>query len=148
MRSNMKWRVCLRVETGADSRELLKREDAAYLPNTVPGRGYIQVGNDNIELMQVARAGGPYSGPLPDYLQDKYAGDTPALTDVLSYMMRHLMDTNPDVVEQKKPYPDPLPRLLTLDQHRSGEGLRRQSAHAAQPRHGGLDERTRRLARH
>jgi S-DNA-T family DNA segregation ATPase FtsK/SpoIIIE len=118
MRSNMKWRVCLRVETGADSRELLKREDAAYLPNTVPGRGYIQVGNDNIELMQVARAGGPYSGPLPDYLQDKYAGDTPALTDVLSYMMRHLMDTNPDVVEQKKPYPDPLPRLLTLDQQR------------------------------
>jgi DNA segregation ATPase FtsK/SpoIIIE-like protein len=118
MRSNMKWRVCLRVETGADSRELLKREDAAYLPNTVPGRGYIQVGNDNIELMQVARAGGPYSGTLPDYLQSKYSGDTPALTDVLSHMMRHLLQTHPDVHEQKKPYPDPLPRLLTLDQRR------------------------------
>ncbi|MCS6870143.1 MAG: FtsK/SpoIIIE domain-containing protein [Anaerolineae bacterium] len=118
MRSNMKWRVCLRVETGADSRELLKREDAAYLPNTVPGRGYIQVGNDNIELMQVARAGGPYTGALPDYLKDKYSGDVPALTDVLSHMMRHLLQTNPDVLEQKKPYPDPLPRLLTLDQRR------------------------------
>ncbi|MCE7947414.1 MAG: hypothetical protein DYG88_08305 [Chloroflexi bacterium CFX4] len=118
MRSNMKWRVCLRVETAPDSRELLKRDDAAYLPNTVPGRGYVQVGNDNIELMQVARAGGPYSGALPDYLQEQYSGDVPALTDVLSYMMRHMMETNPDVLEQKKPYPDPLPKLLTLDQQR------------------------------
>ncbi|MFN7210714.1 MAG: FtsK/SpoIIIE domain-containing protein, partial [Aggregatilineales bacterium] len=87
-------------------------------PNTVPGRGYIQVGNDNIELMQVARAGGPYSGALPDYLEEKYRGDVPALTDVLSSMMRHMLQTNPDVLEQKKPYPDPLPRLLTLDQRR------------------------------
>src|SRR5207245_8796553 len=53
----------LRVETPEDSRELLRRSDAAFLPPNIPGRAYLQVGNENVELMQVARAGGPYSGP-------------------------------------------------------------------------------------
>jgi len=77
MRANIKWRVCLRVETGEDSRELLKRPDAAFLPNSIPGRAYLQVGNDNIELMQVARAlmqvaraGGPYLGPFPQFMRE------------------------------------------------------------------------------
>jgi type VII secretion protein EccCb len=119
MRSNMKWRICLRVETAQDSRELLKRDDAAYLPNTVPGRGYLQVGNDAIELMQVARAGGPYKGDMPDYLKDHPDfQDAPALSNIFTAMMKHLLETNPDVVPQKKPYPDPLPRHVTLDQAR------------------------------
>ncbi len=63
MRANIKFRVCLRVETAEDSRELLKRSDAAFLPNNIPGRALLQVGNENVELMQVARAGGPYTGP-------------------------------------------------------------------------------------
>ncbi|GAB4546946.1 MAG: hypothetical protein OHK0023_07400 [Anaerolineae bacterium] len=117
MRSNIKWRICLRVETGPDSRELLKRDDAAYLPNTVPGRGYIQVGNDNIELMQTARAGGPYSGALPDYLEDKF-NDTPALTTVLTRMMEQMAHNTPGVQILKKPYPDPLPRDLNVMQNR------------------------------
>ena len=33
---------------------LLRRADAAYLPGNLPGRGYLQVGNDEIELIQVA----------------------------------------------------------------------------------------------
>ncbi len=61
MRANMKWKICLRVETTDDSRELLKRSDAAFLPSNLPGRAYIQVGNEALELMQVARAGGSYS---------------------------------------------------------------------------------------
>jgi S-DNA-T family DNA segregation ATPase FtsK/SpoIIIE len=31
MRSNIKYRICLRVETPAESRELLRRPDAAFL---------------------------------------------------------------------------------------------------------------------
>lgn len=60
MRANMKYKICLRVETPDDSRELLRRSDAAFLPSNLPGRAYIQVGNENVELLQVARAGGPY----------------------------------------------------------------------------------------
>ncbi|HRE46272.1 MAG TPA: FtsK/SpoIIIE domain-containing protein [Aggregatilineales bacterium] len=126
MRSNMKWRICLRVESGEDSRELLKRPDAASLPNSIPGRGFVQVGNDNIELMQVARAGGPYRGPLPEYLKDPQyeedfaasGGDLP-LSDVLTLMMHHMQQESPEEFQkQPKPYPDPLPEILTVTQDR------------------------------
>jgi DNA segregation ATPase FtsK/SpoIIIE, S-DNA-T family len=62
MRANIKFRICLRVETPDDSRELLRRSDAAFLPPTIPGRGYLQIGNENIELVQVAHTGGDYLG--------------------------------------------------------------------------------------
>jgi S-DNA-T family DNA segregation ATPase FtsK/SpoIIIE len=70
MRANMKFRICLRVETTEDSRELLKRSDAAYLPSNIPGRAYVQVGSDQLSLMQVARAGGSYSVNRPTTLED------------------------------------------------------------------------------
>ncbi len=63
MRSNIKFRICLRVETSGESREMLRREDAAYLPGNIPGRGYLQVGNDEIELIQVAYTGDKYVDP-------------------------------------------------------------------------------------
>lgn len=59
MRSNIKFRISLRVETSVESREMLRREDAAFLPS-IPGRGYLQVGNDDIELIQVAYTGEKY----------------------------------------------------------------------------------------
>jgi len=63
MRSNIKFRICLRVETPAESREMLRRVDAAFLPTGVPGRGYLQVGNEEIELIQAAYTGEPYVDP-------------------------------------------------------------------------------------
>ena len=57
MRSNIKFRICLRVETSGESREMLRRSDAAFLPTDIPGRGYLQVGNDEIELIQSAYTG-------------------------------------------------------------------------------------------
>ena len=59
MRANMKFRVCLRVETADDSKELLKRPDAATLP-AIGGRGYIQVGGGSLTEIQVAWAGAEY----------------------------------------------------------------------------------------
>jgi type VII secretion protein EccCb len=63
MRANIKFRICLRVETPDDSREVLRRSDAAYLPPGIPGRGYLQIGNENVELIQTAYTGGDYNGP-------------------------------------------------------------------------------------
>jgi hypothetical protein len=130
MRANMKFRICLRVETMEDSRELLRRSDAAFLPPNIPGRAYIQVGNENVELMQVAWASAPYSGPQVDttppviWLNRRKAEkgrqsgplqEAPATSDVLVELMyRHSQD-NEDVVKQKKPWPDPLPPYLPLD---------------------------------
>jgi DNA segregation ATPase FtsK/SpoIIIE-like protein len=57
MRANIKLRLCLRVEQSETSRELLQRPDAALLPSGLPGRGYLQVGNENLELIQVSYTG-------------------------------------------------------------------------------------------
>ncbi|MBX0329896.1 hypothetical protein K2Z83_19715 [Oscillochloris sp. ZM17-4] len=57
MRSNITYRICLRVEQREESNEILRRDAAAFLPPGVSGRGYLQVGNDEIELIQVAYVG-------------------------------------------------------------------------------------------
>ncbi|PEY37051.1 type VII secretion protein EssC [Bacillus cereus] len=58
--SNSRFRICLRVQDDADSREMLKIPDASKI--NVPGRGYLQVGsNEILELFQSAWSGAPYS---------------------------------------------------------------------------------------
>ena len=44
--SNSRFRICLRVQDRMDSMEMIKQPDAANITN--PGRGIIQVGNDEI----------------------------------------------------------------------------------------------------
>jgi DNA segregation ATPase FtsK/SpoIIIE-like protein len=63
MRSNIRLRICLRVESEAVSREMLHRSDAAFLPGAIPGRGFLQVGNEEVELVQVAYTGDRYTDP-------------------------------------------------------------------------------------
>ncbi len=58
--SNAKFRVCLKVQTRADSDEMLRRPEAAELKET--GRFYLQVGyNEFFALGQSAWCGAPYS---------------------------------------------------------------------------------------
>lgn len=57
--SNTKFRWCLRVQDKKDSMGMLHRPDAAYI--TQAGRGYLQVGNDEIfELFQSGYSGAVY----------------------------------------------------------------------------------------
>lgn len=64
IRSNSRFKVCLRVQDGQDSREILHKPDAAYITRT--GRCYLQVGND--ELYEPFQAG--YSGAVYDEDRD------------------------------------------------------------------------------
>ncbi|WP_141523149.1 MULTISPECIES: type VII secretion protein EssC [Bacillus] len=58
--SNSRFRICLRVQDDGDSREMIKIPDASKI--NVPGRGYLQVGNNEIlELFQSAWSGAPYN---------------------------------------------------------------------------------------
>ena len=144
MRANMKFRICLRVETPEDSKELLSRPDAAFLPN-MGGRGYIQVGNDILTPIQVARVGGDYtddrtvvlrdviwlddelfpgqdsSGDAPLYSAVEIAealglnpGETP--TTMLDWLVgiAVIRSHRDGVPVQTKPWPDPLPANLSL----------------------------------
>lgn len=57
--SNARFRVALKVQNAEDSREILKNADAAAL--TVTGRGYLQVGSNEVyQLFQSAWSGAPY----------------------------------------------------------------------------------------
>ena len=93
IKSNARFRLCLRVQSKQDSMEMLGRPDAAGI--TVPGRGYLQVGGDELfEAFQSGYCGARYvknSRPDPDHiarlialdgtpvsLQIKEAADEPA----------------------------------------------------------------------
>jgi DNA segregation ATPase FtsK/SpoIIIE, S-DNA-T family len=119
MRANIKFRICLRVETPDDSRELLRRADAAFLPPGIPGRGYLQIGNENIEMIQTAYAGGDYKGPqeenvVPNVIwvdrPKKTAQKTtepPKLYDVMVDMLANLAQQ--ESKPQWRPWPEFLP---------------------------------------
>src|SRR5699024_12293235 len=60
--SNSKFKLALEVQNQSDSKEVLKTPDAAEI--TLPGRSYLQVGNNAIyELFQSAGSGADY---VPD----------------------------------------------------------------------------------
>ena len=62
--SNTKFRICLRVAGKQNSQAMLHRPDAAFITNT--GRGYFQVGNDEIfELFQSGWSGAAYEPETP-----------------------------------------------------------------------------------
>lgn len=68
--SNSKFKLCLKVAEEADSKELLKTPDAAYIKN--PGRGYLKVGNNEIyELFQSGYSGAEYIEKEEEELIDK-----------------------------------------------------------------------------
>ena len=58
--SNSKFRLCLRVQDRQDSMDMLHKADAAYI--TQAGRGYLQVGNDEVyEMFQSGWSGAAYT---------------------------------------------------------------------------------------
>lgn len=119
MRANIKFRISLRVETPDDSREVLRRADAAFLPPGIPGRGYLQIGNENIELIQTAYTGGDYKGPQEENITPnvfwldrprKTGGqkstEPPKLYDVIVEMLANLS------TQESKPQWRPWPKFL------------------------------------
>jgi len=156
MRANMKFRICLRVETSEDSKELLARPDAAFLAN-IGGRGYIQVGNDILQGVQMARAGGDYSDDrttnmrdviwLDDEAMPQQGADQPLyspseLAEALGMKPGEKPGTLVDWIVgicalrakrdgiplQKKPWPSPLPEFLSLTEPIDAEYLNTERA--------------------
>lgn len=77
--SNSKFKLALKVQNSSDSAEILKTPDAAEIK--VPGRAYLQVGNNEIyELFQSAWSGA-------DYIPDKNEQD---LMDTTIYAINDL----------------------------------------------------------
>ncbi|HLU09494.1 MAG TPA: FtsK/SpoIIIE domain-containing protein, partial [Oceanobacillus sp.] len=128
MRANIKFRICLRVETREESSELLRLPDASYLPS-IPGRGYLQVGSESLELIQVGYTGEPYTrddySPFERYesrplIWESDLGkeeDEPTY-DVMVRRMAKLAAQKYGKEDRpwRKPWPSPLPTYISLDQ--------------------------------
>lgn len=54
IRSQLSYFIALRLGSSEDSREMLQRPDAAFLPPQLPGRAYMRSGSE-VRLVQVAR---------------------------------------------------------------------------------------------
>jgi len=127
MRANIKFRIALRVETREESSELLRLPDAAYLPS-IPGRGYMQVGSESLENIQVGYTGEPYLrddyDPMERYenravIWEDDLGkeeDEPTYDVMVRRMAKWATDRYGNNPPWRKPWPNPLPTYLSLDQ--------------------------------
>jgi S-DNA-T family DNA segregation ATPase FtsK/SpoIIIE len=143
--SNSNFRLCLRVADPGDSQEMLKRPDAAQIPNNLPGRGYFQVGmNEVFELFQAGYSGAAYApasgtarshrgcaeirldGSRRDLGQSAAnQNSAPASTETqLQAVVRHVRDVarREGIPAMQSIWLPPLPETLTLDSVRINEG--------------------------
>lgn len=98
IRSNSRFRICLKVQDNGDSLEMLGRPEAAALVET--GRFYLQVGNNELfELGQSAWAGAPYY-PSPNVLQER--DDAVAILNTNGRVVAEA-NTNPYVMVKDPP---------------------------------------------
>jgi DNA segregation ATPase FtsK/SpoIIIE-like protein len=105
MRANIKFRICMRVEGIDTSREMLRRSDAAFLPSGMPGRGYLQIGNENIELVQIA-----WTGEEVDNVESGEGGQKPKFYDMAVRLANEVLAQE----RPRTPWPPFLATKLTL----------------------------------
>ena len=113
--SNLKFRICLRVASLQDSRDMLGRSEAALLPSTIPGRAYFQIGSEVFELFQSARISLPARVSSEAVITARQG--TIGAGEVIDQTV--LMDaiepyTKTVGAELFKPWPDPLPQRVNL----------------------------------
>lgn len=144
--SNSRFRICLRVQSESDSRDMIKIPNAAWI--TKPGRGYFQVGSDEVfEEMQFAWSGAPYTSNTEDrasslpLMEVRLNGKRePLLTGECVTMMKSegsskqlsiFIDYIADVADKQGtqriqgPWLPPLPEMIELDDLYSAESKAR-----------------------
>ena len=95
--SNAKFKICCKVQTTEDSREMLRRDDAAYIKES--GRFYLQVGYDEVYVKaQSAYSGGQYI-PLTTVNLNKEASNSIEFIDELGNVIKSTKKENTEVLE-------------------------------------------------
>ncbi len=88
IQSNSRFRLCLKVQDINDSREMIKRPDAAKL--TQAGRTYIRVGEDEyFDLFQSFWSGAPYFGAIN---MEENVGNQVRVVDVSGKRIKTVFD--------------------------------------------------------
>lgn len=135
IRSQLTFFIALRLGSAEDSREMLLKPDAAFLPTDLPGRAFFRVGAET-RLMQVAQVTTPHrtgsaaraTGPRVSFLRDGREQPVAAARDplpdqretdldVLVRALREAAETRaPDLAgwEPSRIWQPPLPARLPL----------------------------------
>ena len=105
--SNARFKVCLKVATAEDSRELLRRPEAAEIKET--GRFYLQVGfNELFELGQAAWAGAKYNPT------DHIVKDIDATIDFIDNVGSVVKSVDDEKVENQENHADQLTSIVNF----------------------------------
>lgn len=137
--SNSRFHICLRVQTREDSMEMLHRPDAAFLKGM--GRGYVQVGNDELfEEVQTAWNGAPYETgklsleetarmldsmgrPMRVEETDKAKTDAQLVTQAMAIMDAiQTVCVQHDIDRPAKLWLDEMPKIIPFDSLPNGRG--------------------------
>lgn len=90
IRSNSKFTICLKVQDEEDSRDVIKKPDAAYLKKA--GQFYMQVGhNEYFILGQSAWSGAPY---FPSDVTEKKVDNSIQFISNIGVIIKQIDDTN------------------------------------------------------
>jgi S-DNA-T family DNA segregation ATPase FtsK/SpoIIIE len=133
--SNSRFKLCLKVQTTSDSQEMLKRPEAAEIKEK--GRGYLQVGNNEIfTLFQSSWSGAPYSvgldeeaglpeigvvalnGERRSLLPKSARGDSSSRISQLQAVVEHIASLSKEhgVEEAFQLWLPPLPEVMQLEE--------------------------------
>ena len=97
--SNAKFKICCRVQTAEDSKEMIRRDDAAYIKES--GRFYLQVGYDEIFVKaQSAYSGVPYV-PLNTVNLNKSEKDSISFVDDLGNVVKSTRKVKTEILEKE-----------------------------------------------
>ncbi len=97
--SNAKFKICCKVQTAEDSKEMLRRDDAAYIKES--GRFYLQVGYDEIFVKaQSAYSGGAYV-PLDTVNLNKAGNESIEFIDNLGNVIKSTKMLKTEVLENE-----------------------------------------------
>src|SRR5713226_5918741 len=115
--SNLKFRICLRVASVQDSRDMLGRSEAGLLPFSIPGRAYFQVGAEVFELLQSARISQAACVSNEAVILEKQASvGAEEVTD--QKVLMDLIEPYTETIgaELFRPWHDPLPNRISLQE--------------------------------
>ena len=117
VRDYVQYRLCLRCASPEDSREVLRRPDAANLPASIPGRTYLLHGDNQLDLFQAGRvalmltlnASGQLLRPPISLLSVTQSAVTTTLAEALIKSIRKAFSYEEVQQSQISYWPDPLP---------------------------------------
>ena len=125
IRANTNLRVALRMQTAAESHDVLGRADAAELPRDRPGRAVLRRGPDDVTVVQVAHSGGEARPVDRPAVEVRPVGAGPAASDRNATggptTLARLVDALGDAARRlaltpvAPPWPPALPSALALD---------------------------------